>query len=129
MQTRVTSPMLDGRRKDFVILFVNHLLFLSLNEGVSNSNLTHSQCGFPNFTFSYLPVSSIQWTSARANLAENENYLNILVELRESCALSEPHFTCRVYGSMLSYCMTCLCSADRRGRMESKLVPGIYVCV
>lgn len=131
---QVTSPMQDGRGKHIVIPLVNHLLLLSLNEGLRNGNVNHKhifppQYGSPNFVLSCLPVSSSsEWPSPRANLVENENYLNILGELGESCVLSEPHFTCRVYGSTLSYCVTCLCSPDRRGRMKLKLVLGIYVC-
>lgn len=72
--------------------------------------------------------SHTEWPSTRVNLVENENYLNIPGELRESCVFPEHHFTCCVYGSMLSYCMTCLCSPDHTTRMKLKLVPEIYVC-
>lgn len=134
----VTFPVRDGRRKYTVVPLVNHLGILTLSEGLNNVMLntnTYSppQCESPTFFYLFpcLPVSSSsEWPSATANLAQNENYLNILGELRESCAtLRAPfHLPC-FYGSTLSYYVSCLCSPDRRGRMKLKLVPGIYVRV
>lgn len=125
MHKQVTSFMQDGRGK--------HIVIPASMRDLRNANVNHKHIFPPPVRVPlilYFPVSSSsERPSPRANLVENENYLNILGELRESCVLSEPHFTCRVYGSTLSYCMTCLCSPDRRGRMKLKLVLGIYVCV
>lgn len=64
---------------------------------------------------------------SQGNLVESKNYLNIPENLQEGCVLSEPHFTCSVYCSTLSYRMTCLYSADHGRRMKLKLVLEIYV--
>lgn len=40
-QKQVTLPMQDGRREDIVIPLVNHLLILSLNEGLNNGDVKH----------------------------------------------------------------------------------------
>lgn len=93
---------------------------------------TNSAAPPPNFIFSCLPglFHSTERPSPGANLVENENYLNILGELGESCVFSEPHFTCRVYGSTLSYCVTCLCSPESQRENEVEISSGdICVCV
>lgn len=75
---------------------------------------------------SHLNVS--RWSEA--NLVENKmKTLNILMEPCSSCGLSRAHFTCRVYGSVLSYYMNCLAGLAGRGAMKLKFVPGMGVRV
>lgn len=103
-----------------------------LSDRLRNGNVKHIlpfHYGSPNFMFPSLLVSSpSDRPSAWANLVENENYLNILRELRENCVLLKHHFNLprlRLHAELLRD-SSLLC---RRGRMKSKLVLwDICVC-
>ncbi len=123
MQKHITSTMQDSRRKYTVIPLVNHLLILSLNEGLNNGNVKHKHAFPPQYgSFNFILSCLFLWRGAITQSQSCGKWKLSEYSRRaqgELCALRAPfHLPCLRLHAELLHDLSLLSGSQRENEVE-----------